>query len=130
MMTGTFIFQTDKQKLTHFSVDPDCPLCHSDSEDVVHFLTVCQVLGHIRMKLFAEIKKEIINKITYEKWRSTFNNPVSITQLIVDCTRFRDILEDDMLLENIETKCRNLIFEFHKERLRIQEENSKVKMAN
>ena len=125
VMTGTYIFQTDKHKFTHYNVEPICQLCCRDNEDVIHFLTTCPVLSLIREKYFPEKRKEIMNKISPEKWNSIFRDKNTISQLIIDCTKYKDVLGDEKLMDWIEQKTRNLIFQLHINRLKIQEANGK-----
>ncbi|CAC5386914.1 unnamed protein product [Mytilus coruscus] len=125
VMTGTYILQADKYKFTHYNVEATCQLCCSGNEEVIHFLTTCPILSTTREKYFSEIREIITYEITAEMWNNVFKNKTAISQLIVDCTKYKEVLNiSNKLLNIIENKTRNLIFQLHMDRLKILEKNN------
>ncbi|CAG2225863.1 unnamed protein product [Mytilus edulis] len=95
------------------------------NEDVTHFLTTCPILSTTREKYFSEIREIITHEITAENWNNVFKNKAAISQLIVDCTKYKEVLNNSNKLVNvIENKTRNLIFQLHMDRLKILEKKN------
>ena len=44
LLTGTCMFQSTKYKFNSSEVDPRCPLCRLESEDLQHFILRCPAL--------------------------------------------------------------------------------------
>ena len=45
LMTGTYVLQSNRAKFNQYSVDPTCPLCGEDTDDMIHYLLKCQSLS-------------------------------------------------------------------------------------
>ena len=45
LLTGTYMFQSTKFKFNSLEVDPKCPLCRLESEDLHHFILRCPALN-------------------------------------------------------------------------------------
>ncbi len=59
MITGTYMLQTNKSKFSHFQIDPTCPLCRLEPEDIVHVLTRCPEYHKFRKTYIPKINKEL-----------------------------------------------------------------------
>ncbi|VDI70552.1 Hypothetical predicted protein [Mytilus galloprovincialis] len=92
MITGTYILQADQHKFTPYTVDPTCQLCKTDNEDITHFLTTSPILSTTREKYFLDIRKEITDKITPAKWNCTFMSKTAIVQLLIDCSKYKEVV--------------------------------------
>ena len=55
MLTGTYMLQTLKAKFNQAEIDPTCPICKIEAEDLQHLLTRCQAYRHIRKSHFQQI---------------------------------------------------------------------------
>lgn len=55
MLAGTYILQATRERYNQHRVDPACPLCGAEREDLVHFLIHCPALEHIRCPLFQKL---------------------------------------------------------------------------
>ena len=48
MITGSYILQANQAKFNQFNVDPSCPLCGYETEDIPHVLLECPRLNAAR----------------------------------------------------------------------------------
>lgn len=119
MTTRTYILQADRHKFSRYEIEPTCPLCGQEPEDLPHMLTTCMALSDVRKETFPPIKYEIIGKVGLEKWKTTFNDRNRITMLILDCTNFIELFNESKDLEDIETLTRNMCYRMHTSRLRL-----------
>ena len=55
LMTGTYVQQSTRAKFNQYSVDPTCPLCCDDTEDMIHFLLKCRSLSGTRDQFIEKI---------------------------------------------------------------------------
>ncbi|CAC5385386.1 unnamed protein product [Mytilus coruscus] len=62
MLTGTYMLQTLKVKFNQAEIDPTCPICKLEPEDLQHLLTSCPAYRHIRKSHFQQIKEYIVSK--------------------------------------------------------------------
>lgn len=85
MATGTYMLQTHKAKFNQAEVDPTCPICRLEEENLQHVLTRCPIYNEIRNELLPNIKEIVVRTIGTEKWTTNFNNMNIICQLIIDC---------------------------------------------
>ena len=94
MLTGTCMLQTLKVKFNQAEVDPTCPICKLETEDLQHLLTSCSAYRNIRKSHFQNIKEYVVDKIGSRVWTNYFNNKKTITELLIDCQCLvkRDIL--------------------------------------
>ena len=57
MLTGSYILQANRARFNQNSVDPTCPLCLSEPEDLPHFLLSCTKLSSTRNLYLPRIKR-------------------------------------------------------------------------
>ncbi|CAG2187913.1 unnamed protein product [Mytilus edulis] len=111
LLIGTFQ-GADQHKFTPYTVDPTCQLCKTANEDITHFLTTCPILSTMREKYFLDIRKEITDKITPAKWNCTFMSKTEIVQLLIDCSKYKELFDScEKFMENIENKTRNIFID-------------------
>jgi hypothetical protein len=53
------------------------------------------------------------------KWKEMFNNRLSITKLILDCSNFTEELGNQQNIDEIETLCRNYCYKQHNKRFEL-----------
>jgi hypothetical protein len=119
MVTRTYTLQADRHKFNRYEVEPMCQLCNIESEDLPHMLTICVAFVDIRNKLYIPIKHRVINLIGPRKWNEMFNNRLSITMFILDCSNFSEELGNQQNIDEIETLCRNYCYKLHNKRLEV-----------
>ncbi|CAC5376932.1 unnamed protein product [Mytilus coruscus] len=122
MLTGTYMLQTLKVKFIQAEIDPTCPICKLEAEDLQHLLTSCPAYRHIRKSHFQQIKEYVVSKIGNSVWTINFNNKMAITELLIDCQSLveRNILPNDkMILRTIEMKSRDYCHLIHMKRMNI-----------
>jgi hypothetical protein len=124
IVTGTYILQIDRHKFSQYNirVDPNCPLCKTEEENLIHFSLKCPLLRPILAPLFEALKGEVISCTNENTWKNIFNNSLSIVKLIVDCRNFANIFnEDKNVMHRIEELSRNLCYALHVKRLQIMD---------
>ena len=119
MITRTYTLQADRHKFNRYEVEPLCQLCNIESEDLPHMLTTCVTFVDIRNALYIPIKHRVINLIGPRKWNEMFNNRLSITKLILDCSNFTEELGNQQNIDEIETLCRNYSYKLHNKILEV-----------
>lgn len=92
MLTGTYILQATKHRFNLLTEDPLCRSCAMESEDLVHMITTCPVLYHIRKEGFAKLKQLVISIVGSLKYKELFYDKQEITKLIIDCTSFKSVI--------------------------------------
>ncbi len=90
LVTGTYLFQTNKHRFSQYTVDPTCPNCHLEPEDAIHMLLRCPALHEIRKEFYPKFHEEITNELGPVTSKSI--TKVDITQLIIDCSGFKNII--------------------------------------
>ncbi|CAC5406069.1 unnamed protein product [Mytilus coruscus] len=120
MLTGTYLLQAHRHRFNQAEVDPFCPNCRTETEDLCHVLTTFPLYMNIRMALYTPIKNFILSIISETKWATHFSNRDAICTLIVDCQNFAnlDIIPNNPgKLGKIENMSRIYCYEIHKKRL-------------
>ncbi|MES9903493.1 MAG: reverse transcriptase domain-containing protein [Sedimenticola sp.] len=84
MITGTYMLQTNKCKFSHFQIDPTCPLCRLEPEDIVHVLTRCPEYHKIRKSYIPKINKEVSSILGSRLWTTESKNRTTFTKVILD----------------------------------------------
>ena len=59
-ISGSYILQSNRARFNQFKVDPSCPLCGNDREDMTHLLLVCPRLQHSRKRHLNKIKSLLL----------------------------------------------------------------------
>lgn len=116
---GVLILQNSKSKFSTSPVSPICQICHTEPEDVIHFLTKCRELHQIRAYYLCEMnsylrerhasKLELINEI--------FSENYNIAKLIIDCTSYHFLKKEEC--HRIETIARGLCYKLTQFRAKI-----------
>ena len=118
MLTGVYLLQKDKHKLSNGNVQVDCVLCCIGNEDIVHMLTQCSALHEIRREHMQILKITVVEHTCKATRNRHFNNPKSSTQLILDCTLFRTTLfTNSSQVDDIMRKTTDLCYTMHVHRL-------------
>jgi len=120
MLTGTYILQIHKHKFNQAEVDPTCPFCRTENEDLCHLLTACPHYADIRKRHYFPIKEFIQENIGHLKWKELFSNTKAICQLLMDCQilAFQGVIPNNSeFIYKVEKMSRDLCFEIHKKRL-------------
>lgn len=115
MITGTYILQSTSHKFNSKEVDPTCPLCITENEDIVHFLTTCNALHQYRSKYITELKN-LFDGSLQKSWELLKNDRILLARLILDASVLIEpnIIPDCRVLrKNIESITRKLCFSLH-----------------
>ena len=68
LLTGIYMFKSTKCKFDSSEVDPKCPLCRLESEDLQHFILRCPALAEARDRYFPLIRKLVIDEVSKNIW--------------------------------------------------------------
>ena len=124
-VTYMYMLQSTKFKFNSPEVDPKCPLCRLESEDLHHFILLCQALAGVRERHFSALRKLVIGVVDDDIWSQHFSNKDILVALVVDCQK----LVDDGLLPcsndtmyEIDTCTRTLCHKLHQIRLKLYKE--------
>ena len=71
-LTGTYILQSTKAKLNNQQVDPKCPLCRQEGEDLSHFLLRFPALSTVRELHIKSLRDLVIEKVGQSLWLDKF----------------------------------------------------------
>lgn len=115
MMTGTYTLQSTLAKYNKAEVNPLCPMCCMEDEDMSHFICRCNALHQYR---YTQIQKlqDIISTSNPDVWSSISSDTELLAGLILDCSKFFEnglLSKETGLSEEIETITRNLCFNLH-----------------
>lgn len=91
MITGTYMLQTNKCRFSHYQIDPVCPICRIESEDIIHVLTRCPVYHEIRKTHIPKINKELIKLLGIDIWRSNYRSRGALTKIILDSSYLHNV---------------------------------------
>ena len=122
VLTGTYILQSTKAKFNNQQVDPKCPLCRLESEDLSHFLLRCPALSTVRELHIKSLRDLVIEKVGHPLWLDKFCSETVLLSLIIDC---EVLVERDMLprceqtLNAIQISARTLCYSLHLKRLNL-----------
>ena len=87
---GTYMFQSTKYKFNSSEVDPKCPLCRLESEDLQHFILRCPALAEARDPYFPLITKLVIDAVGKIIWSEHFCNRDILVTLVIDCQKLAE----------------------------------------
>lgn len=122
LSTGTYIFQLQKSKFSKKNVDPICPMCQLEEEDIAHFLTRCPALEEIRSNSFQFVRRTVIDSVGIDIWNGHFQNRSVIVQLLLDSQQLvlgKILPENKELLYELERQARDFCYKLHTKRLSI-----------
>ena len=57
IVTGTYIVQSLRSKFNQYQIDPTCPLCYVEDEDITHMLLRCSALHSARNDPFSKVER-------------------------------------------------------------------------
>ena len=63
MMTGVYMLQTTKARFNQYEVEPTCPLCRLEPEDLSHMLLCCPALADTREAPLYDIRGLIYKSV-------------------------------------------------------------------
>ena len=86
LMTGTYLLQSNHAKFTPYSVDPTCPLCGEDTDDMIHYLLKCQSLSEPRDQFMEKISSILTEYQGTKEQKEIFKDFDLLASLILDCT--------------------------------------------
>ena len=125
LLTGTYMFQSTKFRFNSSDVDPKCPLCRLESEDLRHFILRCPALAVARDSCFPQLRSLVIGAVGDEKWSKYFRNRETLLTLVVDCQKLVEhglLPKSQVILYEIETCARTLCYKLHQIRLKLHKE--------
>lgn len=125
ILTGTYMLQTTKVKFNKAEIDPRCPMCRLEDEDLSHMLTRCPALDASRREPIGWIRNCIKRNYGNDVWNTLANRQL-LTSLIIDCgvLRTSGILPPNPdVMRNIETYSRLLCYRLHVRRLHTLQNN-------
>ncbi|CAC5367785.1 unnamed protein product [Mytilus coruscus] len=120
MLTGIYLLQAHRHRFNQAEVDPICPNCRTETEDLCHVLTICLLYMNIRIALYTPIKNFMLSIISETKWTTHFSNRDAICTLKVDCqniTNLGIIPNNPEILGKIENMSRIYCYEIHKKEI-------------
>ncbi len=85
LITGTYMLQTIKSKFSYYQIDPACPMCRIEDENIVHMMTRCPVFHEIRKQYIPRIYNELAKLQNTHLWQSAKWKDI-LTKIIVDST--------------------------------------------
>ncbi|CAG2228242.1 unnamed protein product [Mytilus edulis] len=118
MLTGTYLLQAHRHRFNQAEVDPICPNCRTENEDLCHVLTTCPLYMNIRIALYAPIL--LLSLIFERKWTTcsvTMMQYVHSKKTVGTSQTCENIPNNPEILGKIENMSRIYCYEIHKKRL-------------
>ena len=115
LLTGTHLLQANRHKFSQSVVIAKCRCCGIEDEDIVHMLLYCPSYSDQRRQSYSKIKSMVISEIGESQWKSIFNNPNSVLQLILDLGWF-SIFNESKCSQALERATTDLCYNLHRER--------------
>ena len=115
LLSGTYILQTNQAKFNGNDVDPTCPLCRMENEDIIHFLIKCNSLHQYRRKYLHDLK-ELFDGDFQMYWTNVVRETENLLKLILDPRSLvmeGRIPDCSSMINNIENITRKLCFNLH-----------------
>lgn len=122
MLTGRYMLQTNKVKFNQAEIDPTCPVCRTEDEDLTHMLTSCPSYHQLRKSKFSTIKKYVIDRIGPEMWNNLAQDKDQVCQLLIDpqiLVSKSGLPDDKKFLYEVEKMSRDYCYSVHIRRLNI-----------
>lgn len=91
ILTGTYIFQSNRAKFNQNEVNPLCQMCHKDNETLKHFLLDCQELESVRKPILKDFL-QVCNRLVQD---CPLVADLSLIQLLVDPSVIQDLNKPD-----------------------------------
>ena len=122
LLTGTYMFQSTRSRFNSTLVDPRCPLCRIESEDLQHFILRCPALAEARERYFPIIRSLVTSTVGSTLWFQHFQNKDNVVALVIDYQKLVDsgLLPgtEDLLFE-LESCTGILCYKLHLIRLKL-----------
>jgi len=120
LLTGTYTLQANRAVFNQYSVDPTCKICKDGPETREHFIASCTTLEDTRSKYRTNLQ-HILTRFPEQEVKDMLLDPLSFTQLVLDCTHDRmpyskHLSPDEV--EHIEILSRELLSRLHLQRCR------------
>ena len=80
-------------------------------------LLYCPLLSETRIHKYKVLRDIVIYHIGAQAWKDYFSTKEDITQLIIYCSKFSNLLGDTDIIYKIEKLSRNLCYKLHNKRL-------------
>ena len=91
LLSGTYILQKNKAKFNQYEASSLCPLCGVESEDIVHFMLICEKLEEVRQPLITKLQMLITSHHGSHRWIQLSDR--GRVQLILGNTKLTEINE-------------------------------------
>ena len=117
VLTGTYIFQTNRAKFNQNAVNPICQLCHKCEETPQHFIIDCEALAEDRDPILNDFLTVLRSLLDIYPQAADY----SLLQLLIDssCLIDTDIrVQNDILthIDSLHYHSRRLIYKIHASR--------------
>ena len=86
LMTGTYVFQSNRAKLNQYSVNPTCLLCGEDPQDLEHFPLKCRALTVTRDPFIKNTINVLNDYLGVKEQQDITRDSNFFVALILDCT--------------------------------------------
>ena len=120
MLTGVYMLQTTKAKFNQYKVDPTCPLCRLEPEDLCHMLLRCPALADTREAPLSDIRGLITRLFGSRVWSSWSRS--TLVSVLIDCNNLKPLMQlgvDYDVLLQLEALSRRYCYRLHSKRLQL-----------
>ena len=120
MLTGVYMLQTTKAKFNQYKVEPTCPLCRLEPEDLSHMLLRCPALADTREAPLSDIRGLITRLFGSRLWSSWSRS--TLVSVLIDCNNLKPLMQlgvDYDVLLQLEVLSRRYCYRLHSKRLQL-----------
>ena len=120
MLTGVYMLQTTKGKFNQYKVEPTCPLCRLEPEDLSHMLLRCPALADTRETPLSDIQGLITRVFGSRVWSSWSRS--TLVSVLIDCNNLKPLMQlgvDNDVLLQLEALSRRYCYRLHSKRLQL-----------
>ena len=114
------MLQTTKAKFNQYKVEPTCPLCRLEPEDLCHMLLRCPALADIREAPLSDIRGLITRLFGSRVWSSWSRS--TLVSVLIDCNNLKPLMQlgvDYDVLLQMEALSRRYCYRLHSKRLQL-----------
>ena len=101
MMTGVYMLQTTKARFNQYKVEPTCPLCRFEPEDLSRMLLRCPALADTREAPLSYIRGLITRVFGSRIWSSWSKS--TLVSVLIDSNNLKPLMQfgadNDVLLQ-------------------------------
>ena len=121
VLTGTYTLQAQRNVFSG-TVDPTCPYCQLEPEDLRHMLCRCPAYHGDRVSTVGRLKQIIVQEAGLNTWNLHFTAWDTVLRVLV-CPDFIDIEIPELVpvISKIEILSRDFIYNIHVKRLRLKQ---------